>query len=131
MVTTTAERDARDRPPVLPDPFVATLASEEPIRAELFGLEHLEAHARALSHAGAPVGPGAPADALLRRFRENGRALTRAYAEIVAAARQEALGADAEWLLDNYHIIEQTLREVRHDLPRGFYHELPKVADGP
>src|SRR5262249_5298546 len=38
---------------------------------------------------------------------------------------------DAEWLLDNFHIIEETLREVRQDLPRGYYRKLPKLADGP
>ncbi len=131
MVTTTAERDAPDRTSAPPDPLIATLSSEEPIRAELYGLEHLEAHARALTHVCAPAVRGTPPDALLRRFRENGRALTRTHAEIVVASRKEALGADAEWLLDNYHIIEETLREVRHDLPRGFYHELPKVGAGP
>src|SRR5262249_5811479 len=45
--------------------------------------------------------------------------------------RQEAISPDAEWLLDNYHIIEQTLREVRHDLPRGYADKLPKLVDGP
>src|SRR5262249_32886820 len=56
----------------------------------------------------------------------------RAYQRITAAARrEEAITTDAEWLLDNYHIVAETLREVRHDLPRGYYKELPKLADGP
>src|SRR5689334_19089243 len=110
MVMTTAERDAPDRTSAPPDQLLAALASEEPIRAELYGVEHLEAHVRGLTHVCGPGGGGAPRDALLRRFRDNGRALTRTYGEIVVASRKEALGADAEWLLDNYHIIEQTLR---------------------
>src|SRR4029077_49153 len=36
-----------------------------------------------------------------------------------------------EWLVDNYHIVEEQLREIRQDLPRGYYHELPKLAEGP
>src|ERR1041385_8892544 len=36
----------------------------------------------------------------------------------------------AEWLVDNYHIVEEQLREIREDLPRSYYHELPKLADG-
>jgi cyclic beta-1,2-glucan synthetase len=36
----------------------------------------------------------------------------------------------AEWLLDNYHVIEEQIREIRVDLPPGFYRELPKFADG-
>ncbi|HEX5270115.1 MAG TPA: glycosyl transferase family 36, partial [Gemmataceae bacterium] len=131
MVTTTAEPAAPDRTSSSHDPLPAPLSREEPIRAELYGLERLEAHARGLTLPCLPGGKGAPRSALLRRSRANGRALTRAHAQLVAASRHEAMGADAEWILDNYHIIEDTLREVRHDLPRGFYHELPKVAEGP
>src|SRR5581483_5488095 len=47
------------------------------------------------------------------------------------AARKERLTREAEWLFDNYHIIEDALREVRTDLPRGYYDELPKLASGP
>ncbi len=45
--------------------------------------------------------------------------------------RQQAIGTDAEWLLDNFHIVTESLREIRHDLPRGYLGELPKLADGP
>ena len=48
-----------------------------------------------------------------------------------AAQQQETLTPDAEWLLDNYHIVAETLREIRHDLPRGYYQQLPKLAGGP
>jgi cyclic beta-1,2-glucan synthetase len=131
MVMTTAEPGAPVQTSDISDELFATLSADEPIRAELFGLEHLEAHAQALTHVCASDEHGLPGDPLLRRWRENGRALTQVHAEIVATSGREPLGADAEWLLDNYHIIEETLREVRHDLPRGFYRELPKVADGP
>jgi len=33
-------------------------------------------------------------------------------------------------LLDNFSIVEEQLREIHEDLPRGFYRELPKLADG-
>ena len=35
------------------------------------------------------------------------------------------------WLVDNFHIVEEQLREIREDLPPGFYRELPKLAEGP
>ena len=48
--------------------------------------------------------------------------LSRAY------KNQEAFGADAEWLLDNFHIIEDALREVgKQNLPQGYYRVLPKL----
>ena len=37
----------------------------------------------------------------------------------------------AEWLLDNYHLVEEQIREIREDLPSSFYRLLPKLADGP
>jgi cyclic beta-1,2-glucan synthetase len=37
----------------------------------------------------------------------------------------------AEWLLDNYHLVEVQIREVLHDLPTGFYRQLPKLVTGP
>lgn len=37
----------------------------------------------------------------------------------------------AEWLLDNYHVVEEQVRQIRDDLPPGFYRQLPKLADGP
>ena len=37
----------------------------------------------------------------------------------------------AEWLLDNYHLVEEQIREIRDDLPPGYYRQLPKLAEGP
>jgi len=37
----------------------------------------------------------------------------------------------AEWLLDNYHLVEAQIREIRDDLPPGYYRQLPKLAEGP
>ena len=34
----------------------------------------------------------------------------------------------AEWLLDNFHLVASEIRDVRHNLPRGYYRELPKLA---
>src|SRR3954447_13934722 len=84
-----------------------------PIRAELLGLEHLEAHARWLAAACTLAAPGRAASPLLRRFKDNGRVLARAHRRIIQEepARDEGLGLDAEWLVDNFHIIEDVLRE--------------------
>jgi len=34
----------------------------------------------------------------------------------------------AEWLLDNYYVVQQALREVREDMPARFYRRLPKLS---
>src|SRR6185369_3180724 len=36
----------------------------------------------------------------------------------------------AEWLLDNFYVIEQAVRQVEEDLPRDYYQRLPKTQDG-
>ena len=35
-----------------------------------------------------------------------------------------------EWLLDNLHVVQEHIREVRDSLPRGYYQELPELATG-
>ena len=40
-------------------------------------------------------------------------------------------GPAAEWLLDNYHVVQEHLQEVRASLPGGYYRELPELAAGP
>ncbi|HLJ92161.1 MAG TPA: glucoamylase family protein [Gemmataceae bacterium] len=103
----------------------------EPIRAELFGAEHLDTHARQLASCAA-VAPVVAGQALLARFRRNSRALRAAHRFISEAYRRgESFGSDAEWLLDNFHIVSDALNEVRTDLPRGYYRLLPKLASGP
>jgi cyclic beta-1,2-glucan synthetase len=102
-----------------------------PLQGDLYGLANLEVHARRLAEACRTTGTGR-GDHLLRRFVRNGAELTQAYRHIAAsAARGEPISPDAEWLLDNFHIIEETLREVRHDLPRGYSNQLPKLMAGP
>src|SRR5512146_282069 len=44
---------------------------------------------------------------------------------------KEPLSYAAEWMLDNYYLVEQSLRQTREDLPPGFYRQLPKLAAGP
>ena len=104
---------------------------DAPLRAALCSPGHLGELARALA-AEAGLGRRAPGQPLLRRLRENARILRAAH-EVVstAARRQEPLTPDAEWLLDNFYIIEEALRQVQTDLPRGYYCELPTLDHGP
>ena len=94
---------------------------ESPICGELFSVERLEEHARSLAanqqvHAGRAAGRS-----LVARLRANERVLLEAYRTITATAGDGRLVAPAaEWLLDNFHLVEQQVREVRTDLPEGY-----------
>src|SRR4051812_3805117 len=106
--------------------------SPEPIRSEVLGLESLEALARTLAAACRTAEHSATEGPLLQRVPRNGKILLQAHRRIARAAEhKEVLTPDAEWLLDNFYIVEEVLREVQHDLPRGYYRKLPKLADGP
>jgi len=105
---------------------------EDPIRAELFGIERLEQHAESLAAAQRVTTEGEPVRALLPRVDDNGRVLREAQHVIADAVREERwITPAAEWLVDNFFIVDEQLREIRDDLPVGFYRELPALADGP
>src|SRR5206468_10593052 len=62
---------------------------------------------------------------------DNGRILLASYRAIARAIREErAITAAAEWLVDNFHIVDDQVRQIREDLPHRFYRELPKLAEG-
>lgn len=103
-----------------------------PIREELFSLERLESHARSLA-AAQPVAPaprsGRPLD---RRLADNQQRLVAAFQMLgAAAAAGEEVTPAAQWLLDNFHLVEEQVREIRRDLPRSYYRQLPKLISGP
>jgi cyclic beta-1,2-glucan synthetase len=111
---------------------LASKALEDPIRAELFGIERLEQHAESLAQAQRVLSEPGKGRSLLPRVLDNGRVLREGYREIARAIREERwITPAAEWLVDNFHIVDDQLREIRADLPPGYYRELPKLADGP
>ena len=112
-------------------PLIAFPKIEEPIRAELFSLERLEEHAESLAAAQTVIEGSDEGQPLLPRVVENGRVLVEYYrATAQAISREQAITPAAEWLVDNFYIVEEQLREIRDDLPAGFYRKLPKLASG-
>ena len=104
---------------------------EEPIRAELFGVERLEQHAESLAAAQIITGDLRRGRLLTPRVLENGRVLVESYRTIARAIREEkTITPAAEWLVDNFHIVDEQLREIIDDLPPGYYRQLPKLASG-
>ncbi|HTL60005.1 MAG TPA: glucoamylase family protein [Nitrospira sp.] len=104
---------------------------EEPIRAELFGVERLEQHAESLAAAQIITDDVQRGRLLTPRVLENGRVLVESYRTIARAIREEkTITPAAEWLVDNFHIVDEQLREIIDDLPPGYYRQLPKLASG-
>ena len=102
-----------------------------PIRSEVFGIERLRQHAESLAAAQPTADERAKGRRLLPRVRENGKVLLAGYRNIVEAVRQKRQITQAEeWLLDNFHVVDGQISEIRDHLPRSFYKLLPKIAEG-
>src|SRR5437762_3843431 len=107
-------------------------AGELPIREELYSVDRLEQYAVALGTEHKLAGKPRRLNLLLPRLEENGHKLIATYKSLAQSIREEhVISPAAEWLVDNFHIVEEQVREIREDLPKSYYHELPKLAEGP
>ncbi len=113
------------------DRFSPAAEPKDPIRSELFSIERLEQHAESLASSHAVSRKPSRGHALLPRVKENGRVLAECRRNIARAVREErSIAPAAEWLLDNFYVIEEQVREIIEDLPPGFYRQLPKLSGG-
>lgn len=110
----------------------AAPAEEAPVvQTERYSIEHLEQHARRLSNELSVVGTRGQPREFLARLKSNAQLLREAHRVFADAVKAgEPTANDVEWLLDNFSIVEEQLREIYEDLPRGYYRELPKLDDG-
>ena len=110
--------------------LVRKFGAEQPLQQELFSMEQLCQHARVLAgrHQLSQI---RVRDRLLQRLAQNEAVLTQAYS-LLAGAVDEGLEipAIAEWLLDNFYLIEEQIRIARHHLPKSYSRELPRLRNG-
>jgi cyclic beta-1,2-glucan synthetase len=106
--------------------------SSQIICAEIFGTERFRQHAHSLAKEQATTQIPPPVLSVIDRLSDNADELLRAYDDTLAAvAAGRSITPAAEWLIDNYHLVEQHVSQTRADLPHGFYRQLPKLATGP
>ena len=113
-----------------------------PFRGELLGAEGLATHARALARRQRMAeGPQRPAPRrwfggrdigpLLSRLDETEKLLEEARDALTGAADREIdISAAGDWLLDNFYVVQEHIRDIRQNLPGSYYQELPKLAEG-
>ncbi len=69
---------------------------------------------------------------LPRRFASNARRIAKAHRTLLdLAASGETIPFEAEWLLDNYYVIDEVVRQSHGHLPRSYYRQLPTTAGIP
>ena len=117
------------------EPWPIWQADDFPVRSEIFGAERLEDHARSLAAAQEITLAHARqwgTQPLSRRLAQNSAFLCNAEREITKAITQDRqLTPAAQWLADNYALVDMQIRETALDLPSGYYARLPKLANGP
>ncbi len=105
---------------------------DEPISAEIFSVERLEHHAESLARSQEVWSAQTAGISLHGRLRSNAQGLDAAFHTLITGIRLgQAVTPAAEWLVDNYYIVDEHLHAVRRDLPAGFYKQLPKLSNGP
>src|SRR5437588_1255050 len=109
---------------------VRSRASEPPLRAELFGVEQLARHAQAIA-AQHQVVMGRGSQRLLARLDHNEKVLRAFNRASLAADKTRRVTPAAEWLLDNFYLIEEQIQMARRHLPEQYSRELPRLANGP
>ena len=107
-------------------------AVQPPLRSEIFGLQRFAQHGRSLGATHRAAKAGFMAGTFFPRLQENIRMLRKANRYIGDQARGGYdISPAAEWLLDNFHLIEAQLKEIHEGLPRSYFRTLPILQDKP
>jgi cyclic beta-1,2-glucan glucanotransferase len=94
-------------------------------------LDQLELRGRALAAEHGVTGGGGPRLELLARLDRNAERLEDIYKKLSEKQiSQEAETPSEEWLRDNHYVVRAQVLEIRRNLPRKYYEELPTLTVG-
>jgi cellobiose phosphorylase len=109
----------------------ATAVEEPPLRSELFSADQMERYGRTLA-AAHRLSPRRTQDQLLERLAANASVLIGVCGRLTAVvSANQRISPAGEWLLDNFHLIEEQIGTAKRHLPKGYSRELPRLAVGP
>ena len=107
-------------------------ALESPIRSEIFGPQRFAQHGRSLGDTHRAAAANSRSATFFPRLQNNIRTLREAHRYIgMQASTGYDISPAAEWLLDNFHLIEAQLKEIHEGLPRSYFRSLPVLLDEP
>jgi cellobiose phosphorylase len=105
-------------------------ANEPPLRADMFSVQQLARHAKSLAASQAVV-TRLGSNWLLTRLTQNEETLKTFNRATIAVDPSRRITPAAEWLLDNFYLIEEQIQMAKRHLPRGYSQELPRLLNGP
>ncbi|AMP10133.1 glycosyltransferase 36 associated family protein [Collimonas arenae] len=105
-------------------------SDELPLRAELFSALQMEQHGRILANAH-KLSTERGRDQLLSRLASNENVIIDACSQLTEAIKaSRQVTPAAEWLLDNFYLIEEQIRTAKRHLPKNYSRELPRLLRG-
>ena len=106
-------------------------ADEKPLRSALLGADQMEQFGKTLA-ASHQLSPSRRRDRLLPRLAANEDVLIKVCNQLTdAVVANRRITPAAEWLLDNFYLLEDQIRTAKRHLPKGYSRELPRLAGGP
>ena len=103
---------------------------EKPLRSALLGADQMEQFGKTLA-ASHQLSPTRRRDRLLPRLAANEVVLINVCNQLTdAVVANRRITPAAEWLLDNFYLLEDQIRTAKRHLPKGYSRELPRLARG-
>ncbi len=110
----------------------ASATPATPSRREPLTVERLKARAQRLAAGHRVVLQAGSGQPLLHRLRDSEAAIEAVRDSLSDAARlEQSVSISGEWLLDNAYLVQGQIKDVRRNLPRRYYHQLPVLPAAP
>src|SRR5690606_14734682 len=104
--------------------------NEEPLRSDRYNSDQMENHAKVVARSH-KLSKGKSSDKLLKRLDSNEKILLQVRNLLVESIRSgQTITPGAEWLLDNFYLIEEQIVIAKKHLPKGYSEGLPYLATG-
>ncbi|PVZ85829.1 cyclic beta 1-2 glucan synthetase [Serratia sp. S1B] len=104
---------------------VAEVLPTSNIKAELFSIDQMERYGQRLARSH-KLARGKSPYHLLKRLDDNERVLAESCRQL-SHGKKSIMTPAGDWLLDNFYLIEEQIRVVRHHLPKTFGRWLPRL----
>jgi cellobiose phosphorylase len=102
----------------------------DPIRSELYNFDQMINHAKIVARSHKLL-KGKPKDKLLKRLDDNEKTLVEVRNLLVESIKSgKGITPAAEWLLDNFYLMEEQIVTAKKHLPKKYSEGLPYLANG-